>query len=74
MRTKNKNIGIGIITCNSSTRFKQSIALIKDYFGVIVIVNDGEPYHQELYPAFAHWIQHKQNYSVAKSKNDDIKI
>jgi glycosyltransferase involved in cell wall biosynthesis len=65
-------IGIGYITCNNQDRFLQTIPLIPD-LGVLVVVNDGRPYDQSLYPAHAHLIQHEQNKGVAVSKNDALR-
>ena len=71
---KNK-IGLGVITCNKPDRLAQSIKTVPgdDYIDCLVIVNDGEPYDNSLYPKGAHVIQHETNKCVGPSKNDALR-
>lgn len=68
---KNK-IGIGLITCNKIDRLKQSMPTIPDV-DEFVIVNDGNPYPDDVYDKRAHIIQHKYNTCVGVSKNDALR-
>jgi hypothetical protein len=65
-------IGLGLITCNAVGKFKQSVLTVPEVDS-FVIVNDGKPYDDEVYPARAVVIQHDKNYSVGKSKNDALR-
>ncbi|MBK7105839.1 MAG: hypothetical protein IPH62_11205 [Ignavibacteriae bacterium] len=66
-------IGIGIITCNRSHFFKELISSIPEV-DKIVVVNDGNPYENNLYPSkITEVIQHKNNKGIAKTKNDALK-
>jgi GT2 family glycosyltransferase len=68
----NNKIGIGIITCDRVNFFKQSVASIPNV-DHIVVVNDGKPYNNDVYPTNVEVIQHEFNSSVGVSKNDAIK-
>lgn len=68
---KNK-IGIGLITCNKIERLRQSMPTVPDV-DEFVIVNDGEPYPNDVYDKRAHVIQHKYNTCVGVSKNDALR-
>ncbi len=68
---KNK-IGVGVITCNGIERFKQSISTIPNV-DCLVVVNDGNPYPNEIYPKNAEVIQHSKNMSVGVAKNDALR-
>ncbi len=70
--TKN-SIGIGIVTYNSEERIKQSANRIPKCYKNFVIVNDGTPYNDSVYPENAHIIQHERNLSVGAAKNSAIK-
>ena len=66
-------IGVGIVTCDRESFFKNCINSIPkvDY---LVIVNDGKPYNKEIYGSKPNVIiQHKRNKGIAKSKNEVIK-
>lgn len=66
-------IGIGIITCNRSHFFKELITSIPEV-DKIVVVNDGQPYNNNLYPSkVSEVIQHKRNKGIARTKNDALK-
>ena len=64
-------IGIGIITCDRVSFFKKAVNSIPavDH---LVIVNDGKPYDNDVYPAHAEVIQHDFNMCVGISKNHAI--
>ena len=65
-------IGIGIITCNRSNFFKELIESVPEV-EEIVVVNDGMPYADDLYPSkISEVIQHKKNNGIAKTKNDAL--
>lgn len=65
-------IGIGIVTCDRVGFFKRSSTSIPaaDH---VVVVNDGKPYENVIYPSGVEVIQHEYNKSVGVSKNDAIK-
>jgi GT2 family glycosyltransferase len=66
-------IGIGMVTWNAEDRLKQSAQLIPAWIKNFVIVNDGTPYNDNVYPAQAKIIQHETNLSVGVAKNTAIK-
>ena len=67
-------IGVGAITCNRESFFEKCIKSIPGV-DFLVVVNDGKPYSNSIYPSFIDKIiQHKKNLGVAKSKNDALKI
>lgn len=68
----NNKIGVGLITCNKQDRFKQSAPLIPNV-DEFVVVNDGLPYPNDIYPKNAHVIQHGRNMCVGISKNDAMR-
>jgi glycosyltransferase involved in cell wall biosynthesis len=68
---KNK-IGVGIITCNRENFFKKCVDSIPDVDS-LVIVNDGEPYDNSIYPDGAEVIQHTKNKCVGVSKNEALR-
>jgi GT2 family glycosyltransferase len=70
----NESIGVGLITCNSVSKFQQSAHLITDCIDFFVVVNDGKPYPEDVYPKNAVLIQHSENKGVAVSKNDALKF
>lgn len=61
-------IGVGLITCNKPERLAQSAPLVPNV-DEFVIVNDGNPYDNNLYPKHAEIIQHTRNMSVGVAKN-----
>lgn len=66
-------IGIGIITCNREHFFKELIETIPDV-DTIVVVNDGKPYNNEVYPSkINEVIQHKRKLGIGKTKNDALR-
>lgn len=68
-----KKIGIGIITCNREKFFKQCIDSIPS-IGDIVVVNDGKPYDNSVYPSkMKDLIQHTTNKCVGISKNEALR-
>jgi len=72
MKNNNK-IGIGVVTCNRPDFFKQAIKSIPQVDS-IVVVNDGKPYNNEIYPSYVdEVIQHEFNQCVGVSKNDAMK-
>lgn len=72
MKNKNK-IGLGLITCNKQDRFEQSVARIPDGLDCFVVVNDGDPYPDRVYPKGCALIQHQRNKCVGISKNDALR-
>ena len=68
-----KSIGVGLITHNSPERLKQSSITVPDWIENFVIVNDGTPYEESIYPKKAKIITHEINKSVGASKNTAIK-
>lgn len=66
-------IGVGIVSWNAEDRLKQSAQLIPAWIKNFVIVNDGTPYNDNVYPAQAKVIQHETNLSVGVAKNTAIK-
>jgi len=64
-------IGIGIITCDRVGFFKQAISSLPNV-DCIVVVNDGKPYDNDVYPTGTEVIQHDYNMSVGISKNHAI--
>jgi hypothetical protein len=73
MNYSRNDIGVGIVTYNAPDRIKQSAATIPKWVKHFVIVNDGTPYDQTVYPEHAHIIQHQRNLSVGQAKNSAIK-
>ncbi|MBN1216378.1 MAG: hypothetical protein JXA99_13170 [Candidatus Lokiarchaeota archaeon] len=70
---KNK-IGIGIITCNRPIFFSKCINSIPKV-DEIVVVNDGIPYENDLYPKhITRIIQHNKNRGISVTKNDALKF
>jgi len=67
----NNKIGLGLITCNSPEKIRQS-AVSVSHVDEFVIVNDGKPYSSDCYPPGAFVIQHQENMKVARSKNDAL--
>lgn len=65
-------IGVGLITCNKQDRLEQSAPLVPDV-DEFVIVNDGQPYDNSVYPKNAEVIQHSKNMTVGVSKNDAMR-
>lgn len=66
-------VGVGVITCNRSIFFEQLINSIPSV-EKIVVVNDGKPYDNSIYPAkITEVIQHKKNKGIGKTKNDALK-
>lgn len=69
---KNK-IGIGVLTCNRADFFKKCIDSIPEV-DEIVVVNDGKPYDEEIYPSkVKELIQHGTNKCVGVSKNEALR-
>jgi len=67
------SIGVGIVTYNSENRIKQSAKTIPSWIKNFVIVNDGTPYHNDVYPKNAYIIQHEKNMCVGVAKNSALK-
>lgn len=68
----NEKIGIGIITCNRLSLFRQCISSIPKADHSIV-VNDGNTYSPSEYPSWIETvIQHKKNKGVGRSKNEAL--
>jgi GT2 family glycosyltransferase len=67
-----EKIGLGIITCNRLDFLKKNVSSLPEV-DELVIVNDGEPYPEDIYPKRANVIQHSQNLGIAKSKNDALR-
>jgi hypothetical protein len=67
------SIGVGMVTYNASDRIKQSSVTIPTWVKNFVIVNDGTPYDESVYPPNAHIIQHPTNKSVGQAKNTAMK-
>ncbi len=67
----NSKIGFGVITCNRLKFFKliNSVPDVDE----LVVVNDGDPYPEEIYPANSFVIQHNKNKGIARTKNDASK-
>jgi GT2 family glycosyltransferase len=66
-------IGLAIITCNRKEFFKNCINSVPQV-DELIVVNDGEPYQDSIYPAkVTELIQHRNNKGVGKSKNDALK-
>lgn len=69
---KNK-IGVGILTCNRLDFFKKCIESIPNA-DEIVVVNDGLPYSNDVYPGkVKSVIQHTKNKCVGISKNEALR-
>lgn len=68
----NTKIGIGLITCNKPERLSQTAPLVPNV-DEFVIVNDGSPYDNSIYPKSAEVIQHDRNMCVGVSKNDAMR-
>jgi len=68
----NNKIGVAVITCNGQERFESCIKTIPNV-DKLVIVNDGIPYPNNVYPSGAEIIQHSKNKSVGISKNDGMR-
>ncbi|MCK6604254.1 MAG: glycosyltransferase [Ignavibacteriaceae bacterium] len=65
--------GIGIVTFNRPEFFSVLLESLPDA-DEIVVVNDGNPYDDEVYSSKkCHVIQHKGNKGVGRSKNDAMK-
>ena len=67
------SIGVGMVTYNAPDRIKQSAATIPAWIKNFVIVNDGTPYDDSVYPPNADIIQHQTNRSVGQAKNTAMK-
>jgi GT2 family glycosyltransferase len=68
----NNKIGVGIITCERPKFFEKSVNSIPNV-DCIVVVNDGKPYNNDIYPNDVEIIQHDFNMSVGISKNHALK-
>lgn len=69
---KNK-IGVGVITCNRDSFFKECIKSIPSV-DTLVVVNDGAPYAPDVYTSnITEIIQHTKNKSVGVSKNEALR-
>lgn len=66
-------IGIGIVTYNAEHRISQSAITVPTWIKNFVIVNDGTPYSEDVYPLNAHVIQHEHNMSVGAAKTTALK-
>ena len=66
-------IGLGIVTYNAPDRLKQSVPTVPLWIKNFVIVNDGTPYDESLYPSNAHVITHDTNKSVGQAKSTSMK-
>ena len=67
------SIGVGMVTYNAPDRIKQSAATVPEWIEHFVIVNDGTPYDESVYPANAHIINHETNKSVGQAKSTAMK-
>ena len=68
------NIGIGIVTCDRPDFFAKCVASVPDGVGRVVVVNDGTPYDDGVYPSTVdEVIQHPANRSVGVAKNDALR-
>lgn len=65
-------IGIAVITCNRLDYFKQTIASLPSV-DRLVIVNDGQPYPEDVYPDNSIVIQNSKNLGVAVAKNKGLR-
>lgn len=65
-------IGLGMVTYNAEERIKQSAFTVPKWIKNFVIVNDGTPYPEDIYPEHAHIIQHETNKSVGAAKTTAI--
>lgn len=68
-----KNVGVGLVTYNSSEKILQSAFSVPEILETFVIVNDGTPYAPQFYPHHAHVITHPTNQSVGKAKNTALR-
>lgn len=67
-------LGVGIITCDRPDYFSRCIASLPEGVGTVVVVNDGAPYADSVYPPKVdELIQHPANRSVGISKNDALR-
>jgi hypothetical protein len=66
------SIGVGMVTYKAPDRIKQSAATVPSWIKHFVIVNDGTPYDESVYPENAKVIQHDVNKSVGQAKNTAI--
>lgn len=67
-------IGVGIITCDRESLFRECVSSLPPA-DFSVVVNDGNPYPDRIYPAtIKEIIQHKQNRGVGRSKNDALRF
>lgn len=72
MKNNNK-IGIGLVTCNRPDFFKLAVNSLPRV-DQIVVVNDGKPYENDIYPSHVNEvIQHEYNQCVGVSKNDALR-
>ena len=55
------SIGVGMVTYKAEDRIRQSGKTIPGWVKHFVIVNDGTPYDESVYPEHAHIIQHEEN-------------
>jgi len=70
----NNKIGVGVVTCNRESFFKQCIASLPEV-DTLVVVNDGEAYFPDAYPSnVKEVIQHTKNKSVGVSKNELLRF
>lgn len=67
------SIGVGMVTYNAPDRIKQSASTVPSWIEHFVIVNDGTPYDEKVYPANAHIINHETNKSVGQAKSTAMK-
>ena len=66
------SIGVGIVTYNSPDRIKQSSITVPKWIKNFVIINDGSPYDESVYPSNAEVINHNINRGVGMAKNTAV--
>ena len=70
----NNKIGVAVITMNRLEFFKNCINSIPEQIDTIIVVNDGDPYPKEEYPAkVKEVLQHTKNKGVGISKNEALR-
>jgi len=67
-------VGIGIITCNRLSLFRECMAGVPEA-DIIVVINDGDPYPFTAYPTrIADVKQHQTNRGIGRSKNEALRL
>lgn len=69
----NNKIGIGVLTCNRADFFQKVIKAVPDV-DTVVVVNDGSPYNNDIYPSkVKDVLQHTKNKCIGISKNEALR-